>query len=126
MKYKELEESIKQKGFTMNSIAPKMGLTPQGLTAAIKKDTLKVKDLEKISMILGINPCLFLGDDNYDTNISLHVTNGTNNNGIVAGDIKVEIADCKHELEAARTEIGYLKQQVMDRDTIIGLLKPNK
>lgn len=54
MNYNYLKDNIKEKGFSIEKMAQKVGMTPQGLRASMKNDTLTVHTLEKISYILEV------------------------------------------------------------------------
>lgn len=55
MDYNKLKKIISQKGFTIEKVCSLIDMTTGGFHYSVKNDTLKVKDLERICDVLGIN-----------------------------------------------------------------------
>ena len=49
-----------RKGLTVSDLARKMGITPQGLWQALKKDNMSFKVLQRIADALGCEVCIEL------------------------------------------------------------------
>ena len=58
--YKKLKDAIKKSPFTQKEIAKKIGMDPSNLSHKQGRNSLKVRDLEKICEVLGIHPYHFL------------------------------------------------------------------
>jgi transcriptional regulator with XRE-family HTH domain len=63
-----LKDKIDQSKFTINSISSKIDMTAQGLSAALKNETLKIRDLEKIAEVLEVDIREFFGKEKYVQN----------------------------------------------------------
>ena len=67
MNYNTITLECKRKKIILEVLAEEIGMTRQGLSGAIKKKTLKVKDLEAISGILNV-PITYWWDDQFEVN----------------------------------------------------------
>ena len=65
--YNKLKNISRKKGFSMNELVNKIGMTPRGLKLSIENNTIKVETAIHISKILEINPSFFFSE-NSDTN----------------------------------------------------------
>ncbi len=54
MDYNKITQELKRKKMLHQDLARQMGITRQGLTAALRNKSLRVKDLESISEILDV------------------------------------------------------------------------
>lgn len=79
MNYKKIEETIKSKNFALKFFIPKVtGMTVQGFRKAILNETIKLRDVEKISEALGL-PMKYWWEENQDDFI---MKEGNNDNRI--------------------------------------------
>lgn len=125
---------MKMLGLSQNEMAEKLGTNRA--TYAKMEGTGGISEIYLLPLMrLGINlNWLFSGDgeimrgENNALSEPLITFGGvhTTNNGAVGGDIKVVIKDCEQELAKALIEIGYLKQQIADKELIINLLTEQK
>ena len=126
MKYNKLKLAIKEKGYSISKLAQEIGLTEAGFHQAIKNNTLKVRDLENIAILLDLPIASFFDESNIvlqNGNINL---NGKNS-GIIS------ISDAKHEIDALHKEVYGLKEVISGmkrelelKDQIIELMKESK
>jgi len=63
LNYSLINTIREEKNITLENLANKIGKTRGGLSTAIKKETLAIKDLEAISQVLGVSPCVFFGGE---------------------------------------------------------------
>ena len=63
MDFSQIKEVVKRRGFTVKALCEYVGLTENGFKYAIRKKTLKVSDLEKISNFLGVSMTYWYHND---------------------------------------------------------------
>lgn len=127
MDYNKLKSLIKDRGLTLLKVSSGIGLTETGFYQAIKNNTLKVRDLEKISKILELPVSSF-----FEEPPTMIIQNGNINlNGKNTGSITV--SEAKHEIEVLNKEIVNLKEIISGmkreldlKDQIIDLMKESK
>jgi len=125
--YNKLKSLIKDRGLTLLKVSSGIGLTETGFYQAIKNNTLKVRDLEKISKILELPVSSF-----FEEPPTMIIQNGNINlNGKNTGSITV--SEAKHEIEVLNKEIVNLKEIISGmkreldlKDQIIDLMKESK
>jgi len=115
---------IKQKGYTQESFAQEIGLTRTGLIGGIKNETLKYRDLKKISEVLKISiGNLFQridADNSYFENGRIDTFKKDEKE---LEDYKAELSKCIVELKYSREKAKTLEQLIEDKNMIIELLK---
>ncbi|MFB6259064.1 MAG: helix-turn-helix domain-containing protein [Flavobacteriales bacterium] len=60
---KTVKKYSKQQGVTLKELAEKVGMTETGLSRALKRKSLKVKTLERISEVLQVPIPAFFGEE---------------------------------------------------------------
>lgn len=128
MDYSHLKILIKKKGQTIKNIAELIEMSEQGLHSAMRNNTLKIKDLERICFALKESPCIFFEDHTNSYTLPEAISG-------VADDVVIYKKRTKKEAETERkqiivTEINrlayeneMLKKQIIDKEEIINLLK---
>ncbi len=105
-------------------------MTEQGLSSAMKRDTLKVKDLEKIASVLGVPVGYFfeevdltkkiIGDNNI---YSEGTQNAVGNNYANCDKYIKEIEYLKKEITLKDNEKESLKETIKSKNDMIEILK---
>ena len=82
MEIQKIRVLIKEKGYNINSLSKKLGMSHVGLSKGLENGTLKVETLEKIAEVLGVSPCYFFVGQN-DTSSLKRFVNLLSNGVIV-------------------------------------------
>ncbi len=117
----KIKEEIKSKKYSINEIAELISISGNGLHLALKNNTLKVRDLEKIAEILGVSPAVFFQDD--DMNIYSNSTQVGTGNVIQTGRGNVSNSSLTTQITALKGIIKNLKEKIELKDQIIDLMK---
>ncbi|MBK0383555.1 hypothetical protein I5M32_11360 [Pedobacter sp. SD-b] len=114
---KIIDEILKQKEKPLSWLALEMEKTYAGFRLSLSNETLKYSDIKKMAEILNVPVSLFFEVNNtqkikgnYNSQISSSIVNDSQ-----------EKYKTKYEVENE-----YLKQQIIDKEEIIKLLKSNK
>ena len=119
MNINKLKNILQEKKMTYETLANLIGMTRNGLSDAINKQTIKIATLEKIANIIGV-PVTYFFDDT--TGATVHQTaNGNNNN-----QIGISLNECNHKVTLLEERIEGLKKEIQSKDKIIKLLETNK
>ncbi len=113
MNYNKLKLKIEKNNFTINSISGKIEMTAQGLSAAMKNDTLKIKDLEKIAGILKIDVREFFGEKS-DSKVSIENNSNGGDNHINIGSYQEKIKHLE-EMLAEKEKRLILLEKFLDK-----------
>ena len=113
MNYSELVELLKSKKITVKELTQAIGMSRQGLQAAMDKGTISLNTMKAICEAVRISPAYFFDTGTFGTVINAggHVQSGNNN---------------RMEVESRDREIELLREQLRDKEEIINLLKANK
>lgn len=128
MNFIKLKSTIEKNKFSINAISEKIGMTAQGLSASIKNETLKVRDLEKIAEVLKIDVREFFDENNANSSEKnfnhnqVMFGNGTQTNNS-NNDQRMSITECEKEVAHLRERLRDLEQTIVDKNDIISLLK---
>ena len=131
-----LKSIIKFHRYSLKEISELIGLTDSGFHLALKNNTLKVRDLEKIAEILEIDICDFFKTEAIPLNQTIKQsqkgTGNTINTGVISDggkfnkvEIKLqrEVENLKKDVKQLKTEVKGLEKEVELKDEIIILLK---
>jgi transcriptional regulator with XRE-family HTH domain len=116
-----LRELLKINKFTVKEIASLIPMTETGLHQTLKKNTLKVRDLEKIAEILGVSPAVFFDNDHETINITSRNTQKGTGNYKQQGSRKEN--NCGVKVELLKERVKGLEKEIELKDEIILLLK---
>ena len=113
MNYSELVELLKSKKITVKELTQAIGMSRQGLQAAMDKGTISLNTMKAICEAVRISPAYFFDAGTFGTVINAggHVQSGNNN---------------RMEVESRDREIELLREQLKDKEEIINLLKSNQ
>lgn len=113
MTYNELVEISKAKKITVKELTEAIGMSRQGLQAAMDKGTISLNTMKAICEAVRISPAYFFDAGTFGTVINAggHVQSGNNN---------------RMEVESRDREIELLREQLKDKEEIINLLKATK
>lgn len=118
MNYNKIKELAEQKNISVKYILAEIDMTAPGYYSAIKNDTLKIRDLEKIAKILGV-PVSYFFEENESKPL---VQNGKNIlNGGNHGTIN--ISEAVHEIELLKNKVASLEELLKSKNEIIELYK---
>jgi transcriptional regulator with XRE-family HTH domain len=116
-----IKRIIKSKKYSVNEIAELISISGNGLHLALKNNTLKVRDLEKIAEILGVSPAVFFDNDHETINITSRNTQKGTGNYIQQGSRKEN--NCGVKVELLKERVKGLEKEIELKDEIIELLK---
>ena len=114
----KIKEASKKKRIPINEIAQLIGISGNGLHLALKNDTLKVRDLQKIAEVLGIDIREFF-EKEANTVRSYSYQRGTGN--VNQQGIKNKIGADKTEL--LKQENAHLKEKIELQAQLIEALR---
>ncbi|MEI6122265.1 MAG: helix-turn-helix transcriptional regulator [Bacteroidota bacterium] len=123
MNISKLKNLLQEKKITYEHLASLIGMTRNGLSDAINKETLKISTLEKIANIVGVPVNYFFDDtiNNINDQQGIYqITKGNNNR------LNINITECQHRLELLQKENEGLKKEIQAKDKIIKLLENQK
>ena len=138
MNYSIIGDLIRKQGMTKKHFYQKIDMSKTGFNLAVKNDTLKVRDLEKISQVLkepvltffeGTDkPIFFSHGDNspvsIGSSVSQNIQSGSGSHSLTKDATtsqEMELLQAKNE--GLEKEIEGLKAQLALKDEIIGMLK---
>ena len=114
MNYSIIKELANEKNFSIRKLCLKIGISEQGLHAAIRNNTLKIRDLEKIANVLGVNiEYFFKENSNIDISGQVQIGNGNKQNMNYADRFKDMEADnrlLKEKIKGLQNEVLLLKE----------------
>lgn len=115
-----LKNIAKKKRIPINELADLIGISGNGLHLALKNDTLKVRDLQKIAEILGVDIReFFTEEEKPELNYSnINFQKGQNN----INDQKINYGN-KNETELLKIENNHLKETIQLQKQLIEALK---
>lgn len=99
MNYRKLKEDIKTAGFKISDVCKNIGMSETGFHLAVKNNTLKVRDLEKISNTLGVPVSSFFSDNDR------------------------QHKSASNEVNTLREKVKILEESIKDKNKIIRLLE---
>ena len=113
----KLKGYLKSFQITFKAFAENIGMSEAGLYRAIKNNSLKLRDLEKIAEYLGVSigELLEEGPAEYKNDIRTQKANESEEN-----------YRKKNELEILRLKLESCKKEIALKDEIIALLKSEK
>jgi len=113
-----LKSLIKSNRYSLKEMAELVGLTDSGFHLALKNNTLKVRDLEKISEILKIDVREFFSDDPTTQigNVNAQVGDG---NTITSGGKTKNINKDKSKVEILKLKLADLENQLKAKDELL-------
>lgn len=98
---------IEEKNFTLNSFAPLLDMTGAGLGAALKKETLKVRDLEKIAEILKMDISDFFNSEKINVKV-VQNGGGDNHNIVHAGTL----GECQERVKGLEAMVSKQEKEI--------------
>lgn len=110
MIYSELKDIAKAKNILIKDLAKEIGITRQGLQKVMDNETIGLNLVKRICEVLNISPSKFFDSGSF----GLILNNGVNQ--VVGNGNKMVIENKDKEIE-------MLKQQIIDKEEIIKLLK---
>jgi len=117
MNYSKIKKLSENKSFAIKDLAKKIKISEAGLHQMIRKESMKIDILEKISEALNVPVSYFFNESDGKGNITINnVANGKQNN----------VSILNNENENLRKENKLLKDKIKDKEEIIKLLKQNK
>lgn len=131
MNYNILKAYLKSIKISQKELAESIGFTEAGFNRTIKKDSLKVRDLEKIAKYLQIPIINLLNpqqNENYNLQQTVSKTRGRNNTTNVVNDSQdTYIGDknnsTKNKLDMLQLKLDAALKEIELKDEIIKLLK---
>ncbi|MHA1659558.1 MAG: hypothetical protein ACTSUT_10610 [Promethearchaeota archaeon] len=108
MNYNKIKELSKQKKISFRKLSIKIDLTETGLYAAIRNNTLKVKDLEAISRVFKVPVKYFFEDIEMSEKSNLKAEKAEKSDSEKLFFNKFQI--CKKELDGLKRENELLKE----------------
>ncbi|PYF75825.1 hypothetical protein [Pedobacter nutrimenti] len=106
-----VDEILKKKNRSLSWLAVEMDKTFDGLKLSLVKGSIKYNDIVSMSAILNVSPNVFFEQD------KAAVKEGTG-----PGESETEYASLKNDLRNCRELSAALKDQLKDKEKIIGLL----
>lgn len=109
-----VDEILLEKKRPFTWLVNQMGKTFDGLKLSMKNESIKYKDIKRMAKILEVPPSTF-----FDTEAKSYKTEaGTS----VTAESRNEYSDLKNSLKNCKEMSAALKEQLKDKDRIIGLL----
>ena len=81
MDYSRIKIELEHKGISVRELCCKIDVTEQGLHQMIRKKSMKIETLERISKVLYLPVSYWFEDENNMNNPTLNGNNRTNSNG---------------------------------------------
>lgn len=125
MDFSQIKEVVKRRGFTVKALCEYVGLTENGFKYAIRKQTLKVSDLEKISNFLGVSMNYWYHNDEHINNSHVSepqdvyrktdsirkMASGHYDNEVERSSLLLDIKRINKKLDELSSDIKTLKQK---------------
>jgi transcriptional regulator with XRE-family HTH domain len=128
---KRIKKLAKDKDTSIRQVAKGIGITENGLAYAFKHDTLKVRDLAKISDLFNVPITYFFTDpegmnniNQVEGNSNLTVQGKKNKTDSPSGAGKK--SEAEQELAMLRQRVAALEKEIELKDEIINLLKQQR
>lgn len=121
--FSDIKKRMNEKNLSVETVAVGIGMTKEGLYAALKNESLKIRDLEKIALILNMDIREFFEVEKmeYNNNIFQTNNNGDNNNLINTGTLNrpenLKVSENDYE-----KEITHLKELLIEKERLIQVL----
>ena len=110
MKGLTIKEILRRNGYTLASVAEKLGESSQNLSSLLGKDDVKTGLLERISEATGLPIAAFYGDTH------VHATLGNNSSAVTGNNIQVNTTTGEFLKElAAQRQMTQKSQEQIDR-----------
>lgn len=113
LSFSDIKILIEQRNYTVHSFAPLLDMTGAGLTSALNKDTLKVRDLKKIAKLLDMDICDFFREEERTKSQTTTIQNNANGLGNILNI---------NQLNDPEKEIKYLKEMLIEKERLIQFL----
>jgi len=123
MNLERIKQVAEKKGISIRKLAEVIEKTEQGLHSAIRNNTLKSIDLEKIAEVLQV-PVSYFFEDGENPEISKKIIQNGSINNVGGQNNNNNANDAK--LQACERENELLKQQIVDKERIIRMLEREK
>ncbi len=107
MKKNKIKQEIKNKKFTIEEAAEKIGMTRTGLGQALSNESLKVRDLEKLCELLGVSPAAFFDSGKIGVQV---VQNGARDNHVSIGECQEKVKGLEALLAEKDKRISLLER----------------
>ncbi|SHG77869.1 hypothetical protein [Pedobacter caeni] len=113
--YAVVKAILKEKKRPFTWLVRQMDMTSDGLKLALKNESIKYRDINRVAGFLEVSPYTFFdaGDKPYKTEESSNLT----------AESKNEYSSLKNSLKNCKEMSAALKEQIKDKEVIIALLK---
>ena len=117
MTYNELTELLRAKKMTVKELTQAIGMSRQGLQAAMDKGSISLHTIKAVCEAVRISPAYFFDAGTFGTVINAggHVQSGNNN--------RMEVESLDRENAMLRQQVEQLRSQLADKEEIIRLMK---
>ena len=107
MIFSEIKKKINLKNLSVEDVALKIGMSKQGLYAALNNESLRVSDLVKVAGVLEIDVREFFGEKSSNINQI--------NTGVKMGNMEIKLSDCEKEKQ-------HLEDMLAEKERLIQVL----
>jgi len=108
MDYSKIEKLIDKKKMKINAVFKYLELSHQGWYDKMKKHTMTVRELEKISEFFGVSPSYFLEESKNMVNESA----ATCNSGEIISELREDLKYFRERCKNMEFEIAELRQEL--------------
>lgn len=109
--FSDIKKKINEKKLSVETVAVGIGMTKEGLYAALKNESLKIRDLEKIADVLKMDIMDFFKGEKAEKNIQIAQN--------IKGNNHQSTSDCEKENV-------HLKELLAEKERTIQILLNNK
>ena len=102
----KIKEKAKEKSIFLKGLCERVGITTSGLNLALKNNTLKISDLQKIAKILDVDFCSFFEQDEANI-IKKHKE---------FKDIELKIQENKIKIQENNLNLRYAEIEIQEKD----------